>query len=84
MGKIKLFKGHDGCLLTFDEYKQHAKIISHTNIYHSCTTFLFCKHYRKNGIRVIPPRKAMFGKTKEEALENAYQGYVSIYNFINK
>lgn len=85
MENIKLFEGHDGHMLTFEEYKQHAntKVISYSTLCHVCRTFLFNKNYKKAGKRILPPKNSLSGQTKEDALKNAYNGYIAIYKFLN-
>jgi hypothetical protein len=69
-------------MLCYAEYKKQATVESISNIQHTCRHLLFNKKYKKNGIRILPSKKYMWGRTKEEAIEKAYLAYVQLENII--
>lgn len=73
-----------GNIISIEEYKKYAKVITFSCNHHVCDSFLFNRHYKVKGLRVLPDKQKLGGKTKEEAIHKAYYQYVLICLYLIK
>lgn len=69
--------------LNFNQYKNNSKVECIKNAQFICTSFLYNKNYKKNGLRVLPNISKLWAKTKEEAIKLAFNQYQLIIQFLS-